>query len=153
MDDRMKFFDETERQMFELGMAHGMEHLDLISLAMSITLPGPSEILYDYGDELVLLFKGLHSPKLVRTALRHCEIGPNVEVRHVWLRTSVCGSQTSEFDYSIMDGRPDGKGGSYKATIAYNKGLDPHYKVDATPKPIELIVAKDVEETWKEFIA
>lgn len=158
MSNHVTFATFQDRQLFEHGVCrpvHGQtltEALEMLFLGASVHLPEPKLIDFSEVDGgHVVAFKGIWSPILAKIRARS-EFGDggsiDLQVSHVWLRTSTAG--TLDYSYLTVNGTP-GKGGSYQATIVFEKGMSHCYSVSATPDPLKLIVSAEIAEEWDAF--
>lgn len=158
MTNHVTFTTFQDRCLFEhaMGRPDGgtlTEALELLFLGASTGLPEPKLIDFSEADGgHVVAFKGIWSPILAK--MRSWESfdclpeAMDLSVLHVWLRTSLVGCM--DYDYCTVNGTP-GKGGSYKATIVFEKGMSHCYSVPIALDPLRLIVSVEIAEEWDAF--
>lgn len=149
----------TDRELFQaaVNLAHDRKVplVDALYIAYGIAAdiaPGLGEL--DYADECTLYIgKGILSPFVAVLAAQKQHTGEGVPMvaRHVWLRTSIEGARHSDANYIVDNGRSDGKGGSYKATLVAPASYAHSYDVAVDVKAYPCRVTKQWLDAWEEF--
>ncbi len=148
------FATGQDRQLFEhaMGRPDGItlsDALELLFLGASVHLPESKLVDFSEADGgHVVVFKGIWSPVLARMRAQDEFGGMDLDVKYVWLRTSLDGCM--DYDYRTVNGTP-GKGGSYKATIVSEEGMSHCYSVPVVLDPLRLIVSAEIAEEWDAF--
>lgn len=128
-----------------------VEALDVVYSIAADIAPGLSEL--DWADEATLLIgKGVWSPFVaVIAAQQHCDDEVPRRAYHVWLRTTIEDARHADANYLIGNGRSDGKGGSYRATVVQPVDMAPCYTVAVDVKTYPCRVTKHWLDAWEEF--
>lgn len=158
----LEFPTRDDRKLFaaSVNLAHDRPQIpmvDAIHIAYGIAAdmaPALTELCYN-DDCTMLAFKGVLSPFVAVLAAQKQYYVEGVQrvSRHVWLRTSVGGACYSDYDYTIDNGRPDGKGGSYRATLVVPVGYKHRYDVAVNVPSYPCRVTKPWLEAWDAFTA
>jgi hypothetical protein len=148
-----------DRELFQAAVNLADEHklplVDALRIAYGIAAdiaPALSEL--DWADECTLYIgKGVLSPFVAVMAAQkqYTGEGASMVAHHVWLRTTIEDARHSDANYVVGNGRPDGKGGSYKATVVQPAGMGPCYDVAVEVKAYPCRVTKQWLDAWDEF--
>lgn len=154
------FSTSTDRKLFNAAatLAHerNLPLVDALRIAYGIAAdlaPGLEHLDYGHGDAELYIGKGVLSPFVAVLAAQNQHTGPDVPMVacHVWLRTTLGVSGYSDSNYCVGNGRPGGKGGSYKATVVSPVDFAHSYDVAVTVEPCACRVTKQWLDAWHEF--
>lgn len=158
-DCTITFPTDADHRLFNAAVNLAHEHklplVDALYIAYGIAAeiaPGLTEL--DYNDDCTLYIgKGIMSPFVAVLAAWKQHTGEDVPMvaRHVWLRTSIEGARHSDANYIVDNGRSDGKGGSYKATLVAPADYAHSYDVTVDVKTYPCRVTKHWLDAWEEF--
>lgn len=155
-DQLITFLTRDDKRLFESAVNIAHEHkLDMLTafrIAYGVAadlLPGGEEISGD--DFSMIVYKGVVSPCVAIMDAMRTHFGPATLVaKHVWLRTTV-GNWSGEYSSVITSGNPNGKGGSYRATIVASAIDARAYDVSAAPEPIACRATQAWCIAWSAF--
>jgi len=155
------FPTQCDRKLFaaavNLAFDHKLMLFDAIHISYGIAADiAPAMEGLSYNDDFTMFVgKGILSPFVAVLAAQKQHTGDGVPMvaRHVWLRTSIGGAFDSDCAYTIDNGRPDGKGGSYRATIVVPVGYKHSYDVAVTVPSYPCRLTKQWLEAWDAFTA
>lgn len=159
-DYTIRFPTDTDRRLFNAAVSLAHEHkivplVEALHVAYGVAAdiaPALQEL--EYADEATLFIgKGVLSPyvAVIAAQQQHTGDGCPMVARHVWLRTSIENARAADADYIVDNGRPDGKGGSYKATVVAPARYSHGYDVAVDVKECPCRVTKQWLEAWDEF--
>jgi hypothetical protein len=149
-----------DRKLFNAAVNLAHEHelplVDALRIAYGIAaaLADQLESLdYNQGETELYIGKGVMSPYVAVLAAQKQYTGENVPMvaRHLWLRISVCDARYWDANYIVANGRSDGKGGSYRATVVSPAGEPNAYDVAVDVKTYPCRVTKQWLDAWDEF--
>lgn len=153
------FPTNDDRKLFNaavnLSHDHKLPLVDALRITYGIAAdiaPGLDEL--TYAEETTLFIgKGVWSPFVAVIAAQKQHTGDDVPMiaRHVWLRTTIENARHSDANYIVGNGRSDGKGGSYKATVVEPAGYGTCYDVTVDVKTYPCRVTKQWLDAWDEF--
>jgi hypothetical protein len=155
-DSVIEFPTNTDRVLFEVALnssaRRGTTLLEELHEAYGVVeriSEEPRPIEWNNGESMVYYFRGAVSPLVAAYVVQLRETGEScpVRVRHVWLRYS-----RAHDELRIVDGHPDGKGGSFRATVVECPNQLGGYSVAVDAAPVRGRATAEHAAVCRQFV-